>query len=673
VDGPASVREAIAICDPTGVVLGWTPAAERLYGWTEREMVGKSIDDMLHTRPTAPVIMGGTARPNGVVRLHRDRTPLTVELERTVCRGSDGEVSHVIDATRLAAGGRREDRRAGMDLYAAAILGGMDTAIVEVDLGAVMDFLAARHGSNDADPHVPAPGETLELLTRASITDCNQAARELLFDGGTPAGLSLADLAIPGGLQELGSILGSALGGKERCRSELAVGSSEGRVLVCRATTLLSTDAAAARWMVLCLTDVTDLREAVARSERTREYFQVIFETMPIALYRVDGSRCPSLVSELLAVPDEQLDAYLVAHPDKVAEIAGASVFAEVNRRGAEILHTATQELVGQPIAPVWTARMDTYRRSLAARLRNEYFDEETQIVAADGELIDVLFAVSPVAYAGERLTIVGMVDLRELRKAESELSRLQSDFAHAARIASISELATSLAHEVSQPLSAIHLCSETALRWLDRAQPDIEEARAQLSRIGTQAGRATSVINRVRQMTLPSATRKRTSSFGTILEDAMALVAPQARSLKTSLLLSPGDDELWILADSIEIEQVIVNLLSNALHAMEAGRSPTRQITATTASRDGQVVCVISDTGPGIDADHVDRLFDRFFTTKPSGLGLGLSICRTIAEAHGGSVEIANREDRSGVRSTLFLPLAPFGRHGADGTVAIG
>jgi C4-dicarboxylate-specific signal transduction histidine kinase len=389
------------------------------------------------------------------------------------------------------------------------------------------------------------------------------------------------------------------------------------------------------------------------------DLYHIIFQTMPIALLRIDNEGSRDLTDTLRSIPDAEREALLVSRPDLVEEIAQCAFIAEANQRAAGLMRVARTDLmIGKSILSAWTRSIDTYRRSVCARLRNCYFEEETQVVATDGTIVDVIFAMAPVQHAGRSITLVGMVDISDRKRAEAELAKLQADFAHAARISSLGELTASLAHEVSQPLSAIRLSQQTALLWLDRSTADLGQARAQVERIGSHAARATDVISRVRQMTLATGSKKQACSFNEVLEDALALVAPQARAAEASLLVTLPSAQISIFADRIEVEQVIVNLIVNALQAMETINPMERSISVAAKVDEDHVVCTFDDTGTGFSDTDTAQLFKRFFTTKAQGMGLGLAICRTIMEAHGGTITAANRSGGPGAQFTLTFPL---------------
>jgi len=388
------------------------------------------------------------------------------------------------------------------------------------------------------------------------------------------------------------------------------------------------------------------------------EFYELVFRTMPIAMFRIDTESSADIRSELMALPAELREDFLLARPELLADMARRATIAEANDRAAVLLRAPTaKSLIGTSLTHYWSRRMDSYRRSVTARSSGQYLEEETQVVALDGTIIDVIFAMAPVSHAGRPMTLVGMVDISDRRRAETELAKVQADFAHAARIASLGELTASLAHEVSQPLAAIRLSQEAALRWLEKPATGLEQVRLHVNRIGGHATRAANVIDRVRQMTFASGAARQCCALGSILEDALALVGPQARAAYTNIVVAAHSVRSLILADRIEVEQVIVNLIINALDALKSTEPKSREITVALTESDGVVICTFCDNGPGLTGTAEHRLFDRFFTTKPEGMGLGLAICRTIMEAHNGSITATNRSDGSGTRITLRFP----------------
>jgi C4-dicarboxylate-specific signal transduction histidine kinase len=240
--------------------------------------------------------------------------------------------------------------------------------------------------------------------------------------------------------------------------------------------------------------------------------------------------------------------------------------------------------------------------------------------------------------------------------KAQAMLTQLQGEFAHAARVSMLGELTASIAHEINQPLGAILTNAEAALRWMNRPEPDISELRALSVRTVADATRAADIIRRIRNMAARGDSEQTALSVNSVVEEVMIFLEPELRrhQVRVELELHPALPK--VMADRIQLQQVFSNLAVNAIQAMV--NSVSRQLTLRTGLVGNSTVAVhVVDTGPGVPTEHLDRLFDSFFTTKPGGMGIGLAICRSIAESHGGRIEASNREDNVGACFCFTLP----------------
>jgi len=224
-----------------------------------------------------------------------------------------------------------------------------------------------------------------------------------------------------------------------------------------------------------------------------------------------------------------------------------------------------------------------------------------------------------------------------------------------------LGELAASIAHEVNQPLAALAANGEAGLRWLDRPAPDVAEAAIAFRRIVADASRAGDIIARIRAMASRQAPQQVALSLDEVVEEAVSCVRHELRSkrIEVSLDLAPALPP--VLADRIQLQQVIVNLAINAAQAMAQSNTARRVLAIGTARFDaGTLICTVEDSGPGIAQEHLGRLFESFFTTKVSGMGLGLAISRSIIEGHGGHFRADNGSAYGGARFSFTLPAAP-------------
>jgi C4-dicarboxylate-specific signal transduction histidine kinase len=301
-----------------------------------------------------------------------------------------------------------------------------------------------------------------------------------------------------------------------------------------------------------------------------------------------------------------------------------------------------------------WVMVWHTIRCILERRFRNEpVFEGKSQLIAIDSRLIGVLMTS-----VQSDVGITGAVRV-EVRTQET-LERLRIEFAHAARVSLLGELMASIAHELNQPLGAIAVNCEAGLRWLDRLEPNLDEVRALTKRSLADARRAAEIIDHIRGMAVRRAPERVLVPLHDVILDALQFLRQEVewRGITVSHVFAAASSN--VLADRTLLHQLIVNLCVNAMQAMAKTGAAERRITVRTTSPDGvRLRCSVEDSGPGIAPDHLLRLFDSFFTTKQGGMGMGLSICRSIIEAHGGRIEADNSSVHGGARFSFTLPVA--------------
>jgi C4-dicarboxylate-specific signal transduction histidine kinase len=246
-----------------------------------------------------------------------------------------------------------------------------------------------------------------------------------------------------------------------------------------------------------------------------------------------------------------------------------------------------------------------------------------------------------------------------EVRAAQVEeaLRNVQAELAHVTRVTTLGELTASIAHEVNQPIAAVLTNAEAGLHWLDRGTPDLDEARHALEGIIKDGKRAGEVIRHVRALSNKSDTQKAPLDINDVVKEVIALVQPELSSHRVSLEMDLAPALPLVLADRVQLQQVVINLVMNGIEAMESVTDGTRQLLVRSHENDAhQVVVTVQDCGVGISAENADRLFNAFFTTKSSGMGMGLSICRSIIEAHDGRIS-ASGNDGPGATFQFALP----------------
>jgi len=240
----------------------------------------------------------------------------------------------------------------------------------------------------------------------------------------------------------------------------------------------------------------------------------------------------------------------------------------------------------------------------------------------------------------GERGFVGAIMDVTAATLAEAQLHKTRTELAHVTRVTSLGELTASIAHEVNQPLGAVVTNAEACLRWLSREQPDLSEARAAVERIVKEGGRAGDVIRRVRALVKKTDTSASRLDINDVVREAAAFLQHELQSSRVSLRMEGFLKLPDVYADRVQIQQVILNLMINGMESMQSITDRPRELLISTElDETRQVRVAVADTGVGLLADAADQIFESFFTTKTSGMGMGLSICRSIIDAHRGKI----------------------------------
>jgi PAS domain S-box-containing protein len=279
----------------------------------------------------------------------------------------------------------------------------------------------------------------------------------------------------------------------------------------------------------------------------------------------------------------------------------------------------------------------------------------EVSGIRKDGEEFPLELAIA--AVPGEPLLFVGFLrDLTErntLRQTRAEVARMSQQMA-------MGQMAASIVHEINQPLAAIAANAGAAERWLARERPDIEEARAALKRIAGDSRRANAIIEEIRLMFRHDGMTLAALDVNALIRDVLSLLRGDLENHRIAVDAVLADGLAPVHANAVQLRQVIVNLITNAADAMSTVANRQRLLRLGTQSRapDGLLITV-EDSGSGIDPEHAERIFEPFFTTKSHGMGMGLSICRSIVEHHGGQLSVAPGRTHGSIFQ-VSLPTAP-------------
>ncbi|MBL0726424.1 PAS domain S-box protein [Piscinibacter sp. HJYY11] len=340
----------------------------------------------------------------------------------------------------------------------------------------------------------------------------------------------------------------------------------------------------------------------------------------------------------------------------------------DVNRQACEGLGYTRDELIGMRPHDFDVGLEAQSIAEIAERAAaGETVTFETRHRRRDGSVFPVEIRSGTFVQAGRLHFLALARDITERKRVE-EMLRLQDhalqtsrmELAHVSRLTTLGELSTSIAHEVSQPLGAMIASAGACVRWLAAQPPNLAEARATLANIATDGARARDVVGRIRALTKRQMVRMQRLDLNRELREVLALTEHESRAHRIVRQADLDPALPAVLGDRIQVQQVLLNLVVNAAEAMSAVQDRPRMLTLV-SRRDGAdaIRLEVRDTGSGIDPKRLEQVFESFFTTKEDGIGIGLSISRSIVEAHGGRLWAGANEPHGAVFS-LTLPVAP-------------
>ena len=282
---------------------------------------------------------------------------------------------------------------------------------------------------------------------------------------------------------------------------------------------------------------------------------------------------------------------------------------------------------------------------------------EETGL-RSNGETFPMQLSIGEIRQPDQHRFVGIIRDVTEMRRAQAQVRHLEEQLLHADRLVILGELTAGIAHEINQPLTAIAAYADAGSTIIDR----IDEAPAAdmhsiCERIGGQARRAAEVVQRLRGLVRSGTAAKSHHDLNEIIRNILLLFEYEIKKTNTNLLFLPLEPLEKLYVDDIQIQQIMVNLIKNSLDAINEAGQNDGQIEIHIRKEGQEVLVSVTDNGPGVPEIHRPRLFDSFFTTKPKGVGLGLSICKSIAGAHGGTLR-HEQPGEGGSRFTLSLPL---------------
>jgi len=401
--------------------------------------------------------------------------------------------------------------------------------------------------------------------------------------------------------------------------------------------------------------------------------------------FRKDGSRVPVLVGAAsygqgqnrgvafvldlterkraetaLRESEEQWRAVFENNPTMFFMVDSTGVIASVNTFGAEQLGYSVDELIGCPVQNLFHPEDREGALSNTAICLNQIgraHSWELRKIHKNGEVIWVRETARAMLIKQRPVVLVVCEDVTDGKRAADALRKTQTQLAHANRVATMGQLTASIAHEVKQPIGAAVTDAQAARRWLTRSPPDLEEVRQALDAIVAAGNHASEVVDRICAIIKKAPPRIERLDINVAIREVIELTRAEAVRNNVLVQANFANGLPSIEADRVQLQQVILNLIINAVEALgDASEAPREVMISTAESGPCGVLVTIRDTGPGLTPATVDQLFDAFYTTKPNGLGLGLSISRSIIEAQGGRMWVEPNEPR-GAAFMLTVP----------------
>jgi PAS domain S-box-containing protein len=323
----------------------------------------------------------------------------------------------------------------------------------------------------------------------------------------------------------------------------------------------------------------------------------------------------------------------------------------DINRNACDSLGYSRDELIGKTAvlfdlemdAAAWERRREQLRAGGVETLESRYRRK-------DGTVFPVEVRMREFCQGGQRLIISLARDITERKQAAETIREVQAELAHANRAAAMGQVAASIAHEVSQPIMAMLLNAEAALSWLDSRPPEVVAVRRTLEAILTDAERAGEVINWIRALIKKSPAPKESIDVNKAILDVLTITRSELLKHGVSLQTDLAAGLPHVEGYRVQLQQVVLNLILNAIEAMSGLDEGTRKLAISTSADANAIVVAVRDNGPGLDPVVANQLFQPFITTKPEGIGMGLAICDSIIRAHGGRLSAGTNEPRGAV-----------------------
>jgi PAS domain S-box-containing protein len=596
-------HDATYVRELDGRIVYWNRGAEELYGWTAEQALGRVAHELLHTESPVPLEeiaeeLDRVDRWQGELgHTTRDGRRLVVNARWALERHADGRpVRHLVATNDITERKRAENElRASEARFRSLVDHATDAFFLQDEHGTVIDVNRQACESLGYTRE-----EMIGSRPRESARELDRTVDDIV-DARMPASGGIVTFETRHRRKD-----GTEFPVEVRVRQFV----SDGR-----------------RFRLSLVRDVTERKAAEQALKDSEERYRALIEVSPQAVW--------------------------IAGPD-----GGMLYF---NQWMSDYSGFAAHELVGdawvQAVHPAHRAAVQAAWRHTVAT--GDHWDAEIPLRRADGEYRWHVTRGRPIRDAdGTVVRWVGVAfDIHDRRVAEDALQRAREALMHVTRVATVGEVTGSLAHELNQPLAAIVNNANACLTLLPAGRSELADVREALEDIVGDADRAAGIIERVRALVKRTTSERLPVRLADIVADVVNLTAAESAARHIAIRTEVPDDLPPVLGDRVQLQQMLLNLVVNGMDAMRDVEPSERMLDIRGRLDDGFIVLSVADRGTGLSAEQQDRIFEAFYTTKPQGIGLGLAICRSIADAHGGQLSAETTPGR-GARFTMRLPV---------------
>jgi PAS domain S-box-containing protein len=410
--------------------------------------------------------------------------------------------------------------------------------------------------------------------------------------------------------------------------------------------------------------DITEHKRADAELRESERRYRNIFQTAGVSIWEEDFSKVKAAIDDLKAKGVKEFAGYFATHPEFVRNAISMVRIINVNDATVDLLAAPRKEELLVSLHNIFTSESEeVFAHVLVAIAESRtFFESETVLRTLNGDRLTVLITIAfPPESAALECVLVSLMDITERNRTQDALQQAHAELAHVTRLTTLGELTASIAHEVNQPLAAIVTNGEACLRWLGYDPPQLGEVRSGLESMISDGVRASEVVWGLRALSKKTDPQRIRLSLNDVIDQVILLVQREVLTHRVSLRLELARALPLVLGDRVQLQQVIMNLLVNGIQAMAAVTDRPRELLVRSQQGEGDHVLVeVQDTGVGVAPENMNQLFNPFFTTKQNGMGMGLSICRSIIEAHGGRIWASGN---AGPGATFHFTLPPVRR----------